>query len=69
MTALETSIITIDFIGTALIAITVLLVHHKVSKEKKIDKIVLKQLKLEQLIGFAGLILIILGYLMKLTLL
>ena len=40
--------VTLDFLGKVLIGITALLVHRRVKKEKRIDKKVLKEMRLEQ---------------------
>lgn len=45
-----------------MIGITALLVHRRVKKEKRIDKKVLKEMRLEQGIGFLGIVLIVIGY-------
>lgn len=49
---------TFDVIGKILIGITVLLVHRHVIKEHKIDKVVLKEMKREQLLGVLGIMFI-----------
>lgn len=54
----------IQTIGTLLIAIIAYLVHHRIAKEKKIDKKVLEQMKKEQIIGIIGIILIIVGFIL-----
>ena len=56
---------TLDIIGKILIAISVFLVHNRVMKEKKIDKIAIKEMKRERNIVIIGIFLIILGYLMQ----
>jgi hypothetical protein len=61
--------LTLDALGTILIAVTALLVHRRVRKEHKIDKRVLKELKAEQSIGFLGIFLIALAYLLHLIIL
>lgn len=55
-----------EFSGKLLIAITVLLVHMKVRREKRIDKKVLREMRLEQTLGIGGIILMSLGYIMQL---
>ena len=57
---------TFDFAGKFLLATLVLSVHGKIRKEKKIDDIVLKDMKIEQVLGIVALIFIILGYVLKL---
>ena len=49
---------TLHTIGEILIAITVLRVHGRVVEDQKVDKAVLKEMKLEQLLGVTGIILI-----------
>ena len=58
--------ITSDFVGKILIAITALLVHKRIKKAHKINKKVLKEMRFEQSIGFLGIILITLGYVLHL---
>jgi hypothetical protein len=57
---------TFDFAGKFLLATLVLIVHGKIRKEGKIDAIVLKDMRIEQVLGIVALILIILGYILKL---
>lgn len=64
MSLYELSAITFDFLGKVLIAVTALLVHGRVRKEGKIDKMVLKELRLEQGLGILGILLIFVGYFM-----
>lgn len=59
---IEILALTLDFVGKVLIAVTALLVHRRIKTQHKIDKKVLKEMKLEQLIGFTAIILIALGY-------
>lgn len=54
---------TFDVLGKILVGTAVLLVHRHVMKEHKIDKDVLREMKIEQLLGIFGIILIIIGYL------
>jgi len=54
--------ITLDVIGTVLIAYTVLRVHNRVRKEHHIDSRVLKEMKMERAVGIIGVGLIIAGY-------
>ncbi|MBI2451725.1 hypothetical protein HYV50_01445 [Candidatus Pacearchaeota archaeon] len=51
-----------DFIGKFLLALLVILVHNRVRKEGKIDKKVLKEMRLEKVIGSVSLILLVLGF-------
>lgn len=57
--------ITLDVIGTILIAIMALKVHHNVIKERKIDSEVFEEMKLEQFLGIAGIVLLIVGYILQ----
>ena len=58
--------LTFDTVGKILIAVMALLVHTRIKKEKGIDKIVLKEMKLEQSIGALAILLIITGYVLHL---
>ena len=53
---------TLDFIGKILLGLMAILVHRRVRKEHRIDKKVLKEMKLEQIIGLLSIIFITLGY-------
>lgn len=53
-------------IGEVIIGLTVIMVHHKVIEEHKIDKKVFLVMKREQLLGGFGILLIILGFMLKL---
>lgn len=57
---------TFDFIGKVLIAVTALLVHQKVVREKKIDGKVLKYIHKEEVYGLLGIIFLIAGYVLHL---
>ena len=59
--------VTFDVIGKILIGITVLLVHKRVMKEHRIDKYVLREMKREQLLGWLGILFIIIGYIFNLV--
>lgn len=63
---LEFWAITFDFIGKILLVVMALLVHKRVKKEKKIDRQVLKEMRLEQSVSVLALIMIIVGYILKL---
>jgi len=64
--SLETLALTFDFIGKILIALTALSVHHKISEEKKIDKHIIKKMRMEQKAGYLAILLIAVAYLIKL---
>ena len=57
--------LTLEFAGTLLISISVLLVHSRVVKEHKIDESVVRQIKKEKWVTVSGIILIIIGYLLQ----
>ena len=59
---LEFWAITFDFVGKILIATTALLAHRIIVREKGIDKIVLKDMKLEISTGVVAIIFLIIGY-------
>jgi len=56
-----------DFIGKFLLASLVILVHNRVQKEGKIDRKVLKEMKLEKIVGSISLILLVLGFVFHLA--
>ena len=60
---------TFDFVGKILIAITALLVHKRIKKAHRINKKVLKEMRFEQSIGFSGIIVIVIGYILHLRIL
>lgn len=68
-TNIEFWALTFDFVGKLLIAITALLVHRKLIMEKRIDRIVLKNMKLEFSSGVLGIILLTVGYILHLEIL
>lgn len=61
--------LTFDFIGKFLIGISVLLVHHKIFQDGRIDKLVLKEMKKEYSVAIIGLVFLTAGYIMHLFLL
>lgn len=67
---METQIVIhiLDFIGTVLIAIMALMVHKKAIMEKHIDKKVLKEMKMEQSIGFIAILLLTISFILKIQL-
>jgi len=56
-----------DFIGKFLLASLVIMVHNRVRKEGRIDRKVLKEMKLEKFVGSISLILLILGFIFHLA--
>lgn len=57
---------TLDVVGKIMIAYTAIAVHYRFRKEHQIDEQVFKIMKKEHLLGIAGIILIIAGYLLQL---
>lgn len=55
----------LDVIGKVLVAYTAIAVHRRVWKEHKIDEAVFGTMKWEQIIGIAGIILIVIGFLLQ----
>lgn len=53
---------TLQAVGTLLIAWTALRVHHRVLNEHKISKGVFRVMRVEQHLGIAGMIFVVLGY-------
>lgn len=56
---------TLDVIGKIMVAYTAIAVHRRFWKEHKIDEMVFKMMKREQIIGIAGVILIVIGFLLQ----
>jgi len=65
---IQTVIHLLDYIGTVLIAVTALMVHKKALMEKHIDKKVLKEMKMEQSIGFLAILLLTISFILKIQL-
>ena len=59
--------LTLEFVGTLLLAIMLLRVHMKVSKEHRIDKKVLRSMRREKSVGFVAIILIVAGFVLQIT--
>lgn len=59
--------LSLEVLGTVMIAYTALSVHHRVRKEHKIDEVVFKHMKREQAVGIIGIVLIIAGYLLQIS--
>jgi UPF0716 family protein affecting phage T7 exclusion len=57
--------ITLDVIGTILIAYTVLQVHYRMRKERAIDSRVIHEMRKERAMSIAGIMLIIVGYIFQ----
>lgn len=54
-----------ETLGTVLIGIAALRVHHHVLTERKIDRAVIKTMRVEQHLGIMGILLIVLGFLLR----
>lgn len=63
---MEVLALTLDITGKIMVAYTALAVHNRVRKEHKIDGGVFRAMKREQMIGVAGIIFMILGYVLHL---
>lgn len=59
--------ITFGVVGKILLGITVMLVHHKIVTEHKIDKVVLSEMRRESRLALAGIIFIAVGYILEIT--
>lgn len=59
--------LTLELVGTILIAFMALKVHHHVLKEHKIDEDVFKEMRYEQVLGVLGIGLLIIGFLIQLS--
>jgi len=58
-------ILTIDTVGTLLVAWAALRVHHRVLNEHKISKKVFSIMRLEQRLGVLGVVLIAISYILR----
>jgi rRNA processing protein Gar1 len=56
---------TLDVIGKVMIAYAAIKVHYRFWKERRVDEFVFKEMKREQIIGIAGIILIIIGFFLQ----
>ena len=56
---------TLQVAGEIIIGITAIMVHRRVWKEHKINNRVYSEIKREQFIGIVGIVLLIIGYLIK----
>lgn len=55
-----------DVTGKIMIAFTAIMVHHRFRKEHKVDELVFKSMKREQLIGIIGIVFILIGFFLQL---
>lgn len=60
---------TLDLIGKILVSFTAIMVHHRVAREHKIDKEVFEEMRRERNLGLLGIVLMIVGYLIHISLL
>jgi len=51
-----------EFLGGIMIAITALLVHHSVWKEKRIDEKVLREIRHERIFAILGMVFMFVGF-------
>lgn len=56
---------TLDVIGKIMVAYAAIQVHRRFWREHKVDEFVFKAMKQEQIIGIAGIIFIIIGFLLQ----
>ena len=59
---------TIHTMGEMLVGFTAIMVHHRVWKEHKIDEVVFEEMRRERFMGIVGLVLILIGYIMQVSL-
>ena len=57
--------ITLDVIGTILIAYTVLRVHNRAREERAIDSRVINEMKKERAMSIVGIVFIVIGYIFQ----
>jgi len=57
--------LTAGVIGKILVAIGILRVHYVMATEKSIDEIVIRSFRFEKLLTFAGIALLVFGYLLE----
>jgi len=62
-------VLTVDVLGTLMIAFAAIMVHHRVLNEHKIDKKVLFDMRREQIVAIIGVMLVLIAYVMELRLL
>jgi hypothetical protein len=62
---LENIGLTLRVTGEVMIGLTAIMVHRRVWKEHKIDPVVYREMQREQIIGFLGIALLIVGFLMQ----
>lgn len=57
--------LTIHTLGELLVGFTAIMVHYRFLKEHKVDKVVLHEMKTEQIVGILGVLLIVMGYMLE----
>lgn len=57
--------LTLSFLGKAFLAASVIFVHKKITDEKRIDGIVLMEMRRERQLALFGLLLMIVGYFLE----
>ena len=57
--------LTATVLGEVLIGVTVLLVHHRLMKEHRVDEKVLAEMRREQVVGLLGILLVVVGYFLQ----
>lgn len=56
---------TLQVLGEVMIGLTAIMVHRRVWKEHKINPVVYKEMQKEQIIGIAGIVLLVVGYFLQ----
>ena len=59
--------LTLGIVGKVLLGITVIMVHSKITHEKRIDGLVLMEMRREQRLALVGIILMVIGYVLELS--
>lgn len=58
--------LTVSTLGKVLLAVGVILAHMEIAKERKIDDLVVKYIRIEYMVTIVGLLMIITGYFFEL---
>jgi len=66
-TAIQVLAFTFDYVGKVLIALVAILVHSRVTKEGRIDKVVLKSFKREIIIVMLSVVFLTAGFILHLV--
>ena len=59
--------LTLDTLGTSMVAFTAVMVHHRFREERKVDEKVFRSMRREQVIAIFGIALIIVGFFLQLS--